>query len=196
MRHCLWDRKHDAKKMILKVLRSGSLWLHFLVLDGLPYVSIGRYGRLAVFVWLCKLHTIEGRVLCRAKVVSSKNLLKAVESRRLHGIVYCRVCSMYAPSTVPTTHREGLLRLGSLPCVHLVTTLAWYGTWSSIVSGLHNHSNTARRPQRAMQTVLRNRLPTASNLYRGGDCCTTHVAKDLHMCSLLLRASPERLPND
>ena len=40
--------------------------------------------------------------------------LKAEESRRLHVVLYWRVCSMlYALST---THRKGLLRVGSLPC--------------------------------------------------------------------------------
>ena len=38
--------------------------------------------------------------------------------------------------------------------MHLLTTVAWYSTWSSIVSDLHNHTNAARRPQRAMQTIL------------------------------------------
>ena len=36
--------------------------------------------------------------------------------------------------------------------------MAWYSTRSSIVSGLHDHTNTARRPQRAMQTGLSKRL--------------------------------------
>ena len=54
--------------------------------------------------------------------------------------------------------------------VHLLTTVAWYITWSSIVVGLHIHTNAARRPRRPMQTVLLcKRPPTASNnnMYRG-----------------------------
>ena len=43
-----------------------------------------RCGRSAVFMWLRKLHTIEGHVLCHATVVSSTNLLKAEECRRLY----------------------------------------------------------------------------------------------------------------
>ena len=63
--------------------------------------------------------------------------------------------------------------------MHLLTTVTWYSTWSSIVSELRNHTNAARRPQRAiMQTVLCKRPPTAPNLYRGrNNCCTTHAAK-------------------
>ena len=43
-----------------------------------------RCGQSAVFMWLRKLHTIEDHVLCHAMVVSSTNLLKAEEYRRLH----------------------------------------------------------------------------------------------------------------
>ena len=74
----------------------------------------------------------------------------------------------------PTTHSEGLLLRVAHYLVHLlITTVAWYSTWSSIVWGLHSHTNAARRPQRAMQTVLLyKRPPTASNnLYRGRNCC-------------------------
>ena len=83
----------------------------------------------------------------------------------------------------PTTHSEGLmlllLRVGALPCAPTYKTVAWYSTRSSIVWGLHRHTNAARRPQRAMQTVLLcKRPPTASkNLYRGRHCCTSHTAK-------------------
>ena len=63
--------------------------------------------------------------------------------------------------------------------------MAWYNsTWSSIVTGLHNRTNTAGRPQRAMQTELRRRPPTASNLYRGHDCI------------FLVEQPPERVPTD
>ena len=58
----------------------------------------------------------------------------------------------------PTTHSEGLLLwVGALP-VHLLTTAAWYSTWSSIVWGLHSHTNAARRPQFIMQTALQRHL--------------------------------------
>ena len=78
----------------------------------------------------------------------------------------------------PSTHSEGLLlRLGALPCAPTYN-LAWYSTWCSIVWDLHSHTNAARRPERAMQTVLLcKRPPTASNnLYRGRNCCTTQAA--------------------
>ena len=42
--------------------------------------------------------------------------------------------------------------------VHLLTTAAWYSTWSSIVWGLHSHTNAARRPQFTMQTALQHHL--------------------------------------
>ena len=80
-------------------------------------------------------------------------------------------------------HSEGLLlRIGALPCALTTATVAWYSTWFSIVWGLHSPTNAARRPQRAMQTVLLcKRLPTASdNLYRGRNCCTTHTAKAIY----------------
>ena len=73
---------------------------------------------------------------------------------------------------MPTTHSEGLLlRVGALQyLVNLLTTVAWYSTWSSIVWGLHSHTNAPRRPQRAMQTA-------SNDLYRGRNCCTMHAAK-------------------
>ena len=61
--------------------------------------------------------------------------------------------------------------------MHLLSTVAWYRTWSSIVSDLHNHTNASRRPQRAMQTVLCKRPLTTYNLYRERNCCTMHIAK-------------------
>ena len=50
-----------------------------------------------------------------------------------------------------TTRRTAADRLVALP-VHLLTTVAWYSMWSSIVLDLHNHTNVALRSQRAMQT--------------------------------------------
>ena len=77
----------------------------------------------------------------------------------------------------PTTHIAKdccMLRVAHYLVHLLITTVAWYSTWSSIVWGLHSHTNAARRPQRAMQTVLLyKRPPTAyDNLYRGRNCCT------------------------
>ena len=42
--------------------------------------------------------------------------------------------------------------------MHLLTTAAWYSMWSSIVWGLHSHTNAARRPQFTMQTALQRHL--------------------------------------
>ena len=55
--------------------------------------------------------------------------------------------------THSTSRRTAAGRLIAL-LVHLLTTVAWYSTWSSIVSDLHNHTNAALRPQRAKQTKL------------------------------------------
>ena len=151
------QKKHDRKIVIPIVLMTGSLWLHFIVLDALQYwyVWMVRCGRPAVFVWLCKLRTIEGHVLlCYAMVVSSTNIFKVKESQRLHVVLFCRVRSMYTQSTVcfrqcchpqNTSRRTAAGRFVAL-LVHLLTTVAWYSTWSSIVSDLHNHTNAARRP--------------------------------------------------
>ena len=80
---------HDQKILMLAVLMSGSLWLHFFVSDALPYwnVCMVRCGRPAVLVWLCKPHTIEDHVLRHATVVSSTNVFKAEEPRRLHVVL-------------------------------------------------------------------------------------------------------------
>ena len=77
--------------------------------------------------------------------------------------------------------------------MYLLTTVAWYSTWSSIIWGLHSHTNAARKPQRAMQTVLLcKRPPTASNnLHRGRNCCTTHAVKATYIYFLGTRL---RLP--
>ena len=61
--------------------------LHF-VLGALPYVCMIRCDHQAVFVWLCKLHTIEDHVRCHATVVSRTDIIKAEESRRLHVVLY------------------------------------------------------------------------------------------------------------
>ena len=96
IRHELWDtKKHDPKTLMLSVLLSWEFMVPFFVLDALPHACMVRCGRPAVFVWLCKLHTIEDRVLCHATVISSTYLLKAEESWRLHVVLYCRVCSIY-----------------------------------------------------------------------------------------------------
>ena len=90
--------------------------------------------------------------------------------------------------------------------MHLLTIVAWYSTWSSIVWGLHSHTNAARRPEHAMQTVLLcKRPPTASrsnNLHRGRYCCTTHAAKGTYRyflgtrLRLPHRVTLERVPTD
>ena len=123
------QKKHDPNILILTVLMSGSVWLHFFVLDALPCVCMVRCGRPAVFVWLCKLHNMIGdRVLYHATVVSSTNLIITEESRRLHVVLY-GVCSLHTPSPLcfkiimltSTTPREGLPRVGSLPCAPVNT---------------------------------------------------------------------------
>ena len=54
----------------------------------------------------------------------------------------------------PTTHSEGLLlRVGALPCANTYNR-GVVQSWSSIVWGLHSHTNAARRPQFTMQTAL------------------------------------------
>ena len=73
---------------------------------------------------------------------------------------------MYTPSCVffviilpPTTHREGLLRVGSLPrlCTYLQHVV--FDRF-----GLAHHTNAAARPSCAMQTVVRKRPPTTLHL--------------------------------
>ena len=95
------QKEHNRKILMLIVLMSGS-YGHLFVSDALPYwyVCMVRCGRPAVFVWLCKLHTIGDHVLCHATVVSSTNIFKAEESRRLHVVIYWRVCSSYTQSAV------------------------------------------------------------------------------------------------
>ena len=92
------QEKHDRKILITD---SPDVWeLYgsiFFMLDW--YVCMVRCGRPAVFVWLCKLHTIEDHPLCLATVVSSTNILKDEESRCLHVVLFWRVCSMYTRST-------------------------------------------------------------------------------------------------
>ena len=63
-------------------------------------------------------------------------------------------------ATHNTSRRTAAGRLIAL-LVHLLATVAWYSTWSSIVSDWHNHTNAAQRPQRAMQTVQCKRPPTS-----------------------------------
>ena len=132
------------------------------MLEALPYVCMVRCGRPAVFVWLCKLHTIKDYVLCHATVISSTHIIKAEEFRRRHAVLFWKVCSMYEQSPVcldndavthNTSRRTAAAGRFIAFLVHLLTTVVWYSTWS-IVSDLHNHANAARRPQRAMQTVV------------------------------------------
>ena len=68
--------------------------------------------------------------------------------------------------------------------MHLLITMAWYSTWPSIVSDLHNHTNSALRPQHAMQTEAS--MQAASNNI---SICTEDVTavrctlQRLQMCS-------------
>ena len=109
--------------------------------------------------------------------------------------------------------------------MHLLTTVAWYSTWSSIVWGLHSHTkNAARRPQFTMQTALQHHLirlaqphecsskaaiyhanssaTSSNNLYRGRNCCTTHASKATYRYflgtrpRLPRRVTLERVPTD
>ena len=73
--------------------------------------------------------------------------------------------------------------------MHLLTTVAWYSTWSSIVSDFHNHTNASRRSQRAMQIILCKRPLTTYNLYRERNYCTVHIAKATDGCSRATIAS-------
>ena len=163
MRRGLWDRKNMTENINADSPDVWEFMAPFFLSDALPYwyVCMVRCGQPAVFVGLCKLHTIDDHVLCHATVVvSGTDVFEAEESRRLHVIILWRVCSMYTQSVVldntvthNTSRRTAAGRLIAL-LVHLWTTLASYSTWSSIVSDLHNHTNAALRPQRAMQTEL------------------------------------------
>ena len=150
------QKKHDEKILMLTVLMCGSLWLHFFVGSALSYwyVCMVRCGRPAVFVWLYKLHTIGDHVLSHATVVCSTNVFKAgvctlystgESVQCIHSLLYVLDNAV----THNTSRRTAASRFVAL-LVHLLTTVAWYSTWSSIVSNLHNHTNAALRPQRAM----------------------------------------------
>ena len=67
-----------------------------------------------------------------------------------------------------TSRRTAMGELIAL-LVHLLTTVAWYSTWSSIVLDSHNHTNAALKPQCAMRTELLSVQASneTSNLYRG-----------------------------
>ena len=80
---------------------------------------------------MCTLYSTEESVKC------IHNLLYVLDNAVTHNI----------------SRRAAAGRLIAL-LVHLLTTVAWNSTWSSIVSDLHNHTNAALRPQRAMQTEL------------------------------------------
>ena len=157
MRRDLLDRKkHDRKVLVLAVLMSESLWLHFFVSDALPYwcVCMVRRGRPAVFVWLCKLHTVEDHVLYR-KCFQSRGISASARCTLLESLfnVYTLLYVLDSAVTHNTSRRTAAGRLIAL-LVHLLTTVAWYSMWSSIVSDLHNHTNAAQRPQRAIQAEL------------------------------------------
>ena len=129
--------------------------------DGLPYwyVCMVRCDRPAVFVWLYKLHTIGDHVLCHATVVWSTNVFKAGVCTLLYSTgesVQCIHSLLYVLDNAVTHNTSRRTAAGSLIAllVHLLTTVAWYSTWSSIVSDSYSHANAALRSQRAMQTEL------------------------------------------
>ena len=85
------------------------------------------------------------------------------------------------------THCEGLLllRVGSLPC--LCTYLQpWRGTTRGLWS-FRTYTTTRMqlegRNVPCKQNCMCKRPPTASNMYRGRKCCTTHVTKAIYMFS-------------
>ena len=102
----------------------------------------------------------------------------------------------------PTTHREGLLRVGSLPCL-----CTYLQPWRGTARGLRSFRTcTTTRMQLEGRNVpykqysLFKRPPT-SNLYRGRNWCTTHVAKATdvfseHDCIFNVEQPLERVPTD
>ena len=102
----------------------------------------------------------------------------------------------------PTTQREGLLRLGSLPC--LCTLQPWRGT-ARCLRSFRTCTTTRMQLQvrnvQCKQNCLCKRPPITSSMYRGSNCCTTHVARatdvfaGLH-CILHVEQFPERVPTD
>ena len=111
MRRGSWDRKNSIHFFFFLILTntiSGSLWLHF-VFDYVPYVRMVRCGQpvVRVFMWLCKLHTIDevfmrlcklhtidDNVLWHATGLSISNPYKAKESQHLH-VVYSTVLKSF-----------------------------------------------------------------------------------------------------
>ena len=120
---------------------------------------------------------------------------KAEKSRRLHVLLQSyslgehmlcmHVYTAYDLYLIAATHntprRTDMLRVvGSLSCAapYKQRGVAQHMTWSSIVSGLHNHTNAASRPQSTMQIALCKRPSTAYNMFRGRSNCTTHFKGD------------------
>ena len=97
----------------------------------------------------------------------------------------------------PTTHREGLLRVGSLPslCTYL---RPWRGTecgyrsfWTCTTIRMHLEGRSVPCKQ----------YYCAHNLYRERNCCTMHIAKatyvfSSHDCIFHVEQPPERMPTD
>ena len=68
--------KNTIQTYIFSDTDAESFMAPFLLCWVLFRMCMVRCGRSAVFVWLCKPHTIEGQVLCHATVVNTTNLLK------------------------------------------------------------------------------------------------------------------------
>ena len=158
---------------------------------------------------LCKLHTIEDHVLCHATVMSSTNIIKADESRRLHVLLHWRACSMYTQSlryvldntvTRNTSRRTAAGRLKAL-CTYLQP---WRGT----ARGLRSFRTCTTTRMQLEDRNVPCKQYCAGGLqqyliyqYRGRDCWTTHGAKATYICLLLTRLQlfhqpPERVLTD
>ena len=114
---------------------------------------------------------------------------------------------MYTQSAVcfrkmlsPATHREGLLHAGSLPslCTYLQP---WRGTAHGLRSFRTCTTTRMHLESRSVtckQYCLCKRPLTTYNLYRGDNCCTTHIAKatdvfSRHDCIFHVEQPPERV---
>ena len=91
----------------------------------------GAADQPAVLMWLCKLHMIEGHVLCYyATVVSSTNLLKAEEFRRLHVESLFKMYTvylLYVLDNLAATHNTSRRTAAGRPialCTYLQPTVA------------------------------------------------------------------------
>ena len=96
----------------------------------------------AVFVWLCKLHTIVDHALCHATVVSTTKLLKNEESfvctyyklfsigesvKCIYRLFLLTVVCLNLDARHSTSRRTAAGRPISF-CTYIVTSVAWYST--------------------------------------------------------------------